>query len=84
MSRDLKKSKQFDKLQDEPPGETQQERLLRRPEVCRLVAMSRSALYARIAAGEFPRPVVIGKQSVAWRITDLNRWMSQLSNAQQQ
>ncbi|MFU8858387.1 MAG: helix-turn-helix transcriptional regulator [Deferrisomatales bacterium] len=43
------------------------DRLLRLPQVLRLVPMSRSTLYERIRAGEFPAPAQLGSsRCVAW------------------
>lgn len=40
--------------------------ILRLPEVKRLTALSRSTLYARIAAGELTKPVALGARAVGW------------------
>lgn len=40
--------------------------MLRLPEVVRLSGYSRSALYALISQGLYPKPVKIGERSVAW------------------
>jgi prophage regulatory protein len=39
---------------------------LRLPEVKRRTGKSRSALYRAVAAGEFPRPVRVGKNTSVW------------------
>jgi prophage regulatory protein len=41
-------------------------RLLRRRAVEELTGESRSAIYQKIARGEFPRPVKLGTRAVAW------------------
>ena len=56
-------------------------RLLRRPEVEKLTHLSRSAIYARMKAGTFPPPLRLGANSVAWRATDIERWISELHTA---
>ena len=38
--------------------------LIKRPKVERITSLSRSAIYAAMEAGDFPRPVRIGKRSV--------------------
>lgn len=50
-------------------------RLLRRPEVERLTGKSRSAIYLDIRRGRFPHPVPIGLRAVAWRESDIKRWI---------
>lgn len=52
------------------------ERLLRRPEVLRRVGLGRSAMYARIKAGTFPRPVSTGGNSVAWVESEIDQWIA--------
>ena len=51
------------------------ERLLRRAEVQNLTTLSKTTLYAKIKAGEFPRPLSLGKQHVAWRASDVKAWI---------
>lgn len=51
-------------------------RLLRFREVEHLVCLSRSAVYRRMQAGEFPRPVRIGPKAVRWRTEDIEAWLA--------
>lgn len=53
-------------------------KLLKRPEVERLTGVSRASIYARIKLGDFPLPVRIGPNSVAWRADDIDRWIDEL------
>ena len=53
------------------------ERMLRRPEVQDRTGKSRSAIYLAIKNGTFPRPVPIGARAVAWRESDIQRWIEQ-------
>lgn len=41
----------------------------------RIGGVSRSTLYRWIDAGLFPRPVKIGPHAVAWRDSDVDKWM---------
>lgn len=50
-------------------------RLLRRPDVEALTGLARSTMYRLIADGDFPRPVKIGAQAVAWRERDVLAWI---------
>jgi prophage regulatory protein len=52
------------------------QRLLRRPEVERLVGLSRSTIYAMMRRGEFPLPVRLSARAVAWRRSDLDDWLA--------
>ena len=49
-------------------------RFLRRADVEELTGLSRSTIYASMEAGEFPRPVRIGRRAVAWRQEDIQEW----------
>lgn len=50
-------------LSPNPPGALTLERLTK---VCARTGLSRSEIYRRIAAGEFPKPVKIGRRASAW------------------
>ena len=52
-------------------------RLLRRPDVESRTGLSRSTIYMKMSAGEFPRPRRIGKRAVAWLEADIERWLAQ-------
>ena len=51
--------------------------VLRLPEVMRLVALSRSSIYAMVAAGSFPTPVPIGARARGWLSSEISLWLSQ-------
>lgn len=58
--------------------------ILRRQAVEQLVGLSRSTLYARIAAGEFPKPVRLGganSRSVGWRASTIQQWIADQADA---
>ena len=50
-------------------------RLLRRPEVLHKTGLSRSALYRLIHTGDFPPPVRLSQNAVAWRQSDVDAWI---------
>lgn len=52
------------------------ERLLPLPEVRQLVPLSRSSIYQKLAAGEFPAPIRLSPGRVAWRERDLLNWLN--------
>lgn len=54
------------------------ERMLRRPEVERRTGKSRSSIYDDIKKGKFPAPVRVGQRAVAWRESDIIRWIRSL------
>ena len=47
---------------------------LRMPMVMRMTGLGRSTIYRLIADRQFPSPVKLGRRSVAWRRSDLDRW----------
>lgn len=53
------------------------ERLVRRPEVEKMVGLKRSAIYEKMSKGDFPKPVRIGKRAVAWRLSEIMKWMNE-------
>lgn len=58
-------------------SEDRPERLLRMPEVCARIGLSRGPIYARIRRGDFPAQVKIGRAS-AWRESDIDRFIAGL------
>jgi prophage regulatory protein len=51
-------------------------RLLKRPDVERMVCLSRSTIYQLVSEGRFPRPIKIGDKAVAWRLSDIEDWIA--------
>lgn len=52
-----------------------QEYLLNIKEVMKRVTFSRSEIYKRMAANKFPKPIHLGRQRVAWRVSDIERYI---------
>lgn len=72
---------------DTPAIDLMADRLLRRPEVEKIACMSTSRLYAAMREGRFPLPKRIGPGSngaVAWRLSDIKKWMADLPDAERQ
>ncbi|MER8683953.1 AlpA family phage regulatory protein [Mesorhizobium sp. M1405] len=55
--------------------------ILRRDAVERISGLPRSTLYAKIASGEFPRPIKIGVRSVGWLEQDVAAWQARCIGA---
>jgi prophage regulatory protein len=49
--------------------------ILRLKELKRHLALSRSAIYSRIAAGDFPPPLQLGPRAIGWRQADIDAWL---------
>ena len=53
----------------------QRVRILRRREVERMLGISRSSIYAAVAAGELPAPVRLAANAVGWVEAELIEWI---------
>lgn len=49
---------------------------LRRSAVEAATGLSRSSIYAMMDAGDFPRPIRIGKRAVAWPQSVIEDWLT--------
>jgi prophage regulatory protein len=52
-----------------------EEKFLRLPLVMDFTGMRRSAIYARVNEGTFPKPVTIHGRSVAWIKSEVDAWI---------
>ena len=50
---------------------------LRRPQVEAHTGLPRSTIYDRMKKGSFPKPISLGKRTVAWLSADIEAWMEQ-------
>lgn len=46
-----------------------------------ILPMSRTTLFVRVRAGDFPLPVRLGARAVAWRAGDIRAWLAGLAPA---
>ena len=51
-------------------------RVIRLDEVCALVGLARSTVYAKVSAGSFPPPIRLGSRSVGWRLAEIDAWLT--------
>ncbi|MGB8298268.1 MAG: AlpA family transcriptional regulator [Polyangia bacterium] len=58
-------------------NEPQAARILRRRQVEALIGLRRSAIYAAVRAGTFPRPIHLGPRSVGWLEHEVNGWIAE-------
>lgn len=58
------------------PAQYLQTTLIRRKEVERLTGLSRSRIYNLMSQGKFPKPVSLGKMSVAWLEIEVRNWIA--------
>ena len=54
------------------------EMILRLRDVRQRVGLSRSSLYARMASGDFPRPIALGEGARArgWLSSEIDAWLT--------
>lgn len=50
--------------------------ILRRKQVEVRTGLSRSSIYAAIAAGTFPAPISLGEKSVGWLEHEISAWIA--------
>lgn len=50
-------------------------RILRLPEVCRLVGLSRSTVLRLTQAGSFAPKVILSARAVGWREAEVHAWI---------
>jgi prophage regulatory protein len=55
--------------------------LIPRSRVSQITGLQRSALYERIARGDFPKPVTIGSAAVRWIEAEVVAWVQQQIDA---
>ena len=59
------------------PKQTTAPRFLRISEVLDRVGVNRPTIYRWVAAGNFPKQISIGANSVVWLESDVTNWMDQ-------
>ena len=57
------------------------ESLIRKPIVLERTGLSNSTLYYFINEGTFPKPVKLGKRTVAWKQSEIDEWMNSLERS---
>lgn len=58
------------------------DRFLRKKEVVGITGLSASTIYRKESEGLFPNRLNISSGRIAWRLTEVNRWMQQQVSAQ--
>ena len=49
--------------------------LVRLRQLTAIVGLSRSTIYRLVKAGNFPKPIRIGINSLAWRMDEIHEWI---------
>ena len=50
-------------------------KILRLPQVKKIVGLSRSTIYLRMNQGTFPKAISLGERAVGWLESDVNEWI---------
>jgi prophage regulatory protein len=56
-------------------------RLIRLKEVLKRVSIGKSKIYADIEKGQFPKPIRLGPNAVAWLEDDIESWIQEKIDA---
>ena len=49
--------------------------LLRLPGVMNTTGLNESAIYRKVAAGTFPKPIKLSERSTGWIASEVNQWV---------
>ena len=60
---------------------TQENRIVRLPEVMQLTGLSKATIHRRYRDGTFPRPLRLGPQSIGWWRMEILEWLESLQRA---
>lgn len=60
--------------------ETTTEKLLRLNQILEIVPLGRSTLWKMVAEDRFPHPVKLSERCTAWRESEIQQWMKDLSS----
>ena len=59
-------------------------KILRLPSVKEITGLSRSTVYAQIAEGRFPAPILLGGRAVGWIEAEVHAWVEDRIQASRQ
>lgn len=54
------------------------DRLIRKPELCKILGLSKTTIEKLVRTGSLPSPVKITGYAVAWRQSDISAWIASL------
>ena len=60
---------------------TEENRVVRLPEVMRLTGLSKATIHRRYRDGMFPQPLRLGPQSIGWWRAEILEWLESLERA---
>ena len=57
------------------------DKIMKRRQVEDAIGYKRSALYAMVSEGDFPKPIKLGRRAVGWLESDVSGWIKSRVNA---
>ncbi|MBW2186923.1 MAG: AlpA family phage regulatory protein [Deltaproteobacteria bacterium] len=60
---------------------TKKDSLLRMKQVLEIVPLGKSTVWKMVAENKFPQPVKLSERCTAWRESDIQRWMDELTTS---
>jgi prophage regulatory protein len=64
-------------MQPSPSNSSQQDQLLRLPQVEALVGLRKSSIYDAVKQGRFPPPVKISRRAICWPASQVQAWIAE-------
>jgi prophage regulatory protein len=56
------------------------EKLIRAKELCQLLSINKSTLWRWRQTQNFPKPIVLGANTVAWKLSTIDAWIKERSD----
>ena len=53
------------------------DRIVRMPELVKMLGMSRSSIYRLISLDEFPQQLHLSTRTVGWRLSVIEKWLAE-------
>jgi predicted DNA-binding transcriptional regulator AlpA len=72
-------AKKGNAVRSEMMNELKNNGFLRLPQVLALIPVSKSAWWAGVKSGRYPRPIKLGPRTSAWRVSDIMDLLANLS-----
>jgi prophage regulatory protein len=60
--------------------ENSSEKLLRAKEVSQYLSINKSTLWRWRQSKQFPKPIALGANTVAWKLSSINAWIEERSD----
>jgi prophage regulatory protein len=58
---------------------SEEERIVRLEEIQKIIGLGRCTIKEMVKSGKFPKPFHIGKRSIGWKLSSINKWIDEKS-----